>query len=401
MATVSPGGAHERFLATRYFPALDGLRAIAVSAVVFHHSTSRPLPGFLGRGHLGVQLFFCISGFLITTLLLREQRESGTVSLRRFWIRRSLRIFPLYYAVLGLFALFMAGAHDGPSRTHFFGNLPFFLSYTGNWWVDYGVPHAVVFGFAWSLATEEQFYALWPPLLKASKRVWPALLVLSCLLTVDQLAERGGLGFALTRHGPLERIVTSFSSSIALGALFALLLDGPRGRWLSQWFGHPAALPGCALLALALVVRPVEPFLCFEFSLAALVAASALSARGVAYRLLACAPLVQVGRASYGMYLFHVPVIGVLRLIFPEFSGFSLALFAVAHLLTFGLASSSQRWFEQPFLRLRARFGAGELASPALSGATRQSVVVGVSAAAGGIAEEPAPVLELNRARID
>ena len=69
--------------------------------------------------------------------------------------------------MLAAFALFMAVANESPSRAQFFENLPLFASYTGNWWVAYGVSHAVVFGFAWSLATEEQFYVLWPLLLKA------------------------------------------------------------------------------------------------------------------------------------------------------------------------------------------------------------------------------------------
>lgn len=401
MATASPCSAHERFLAASYFPGLDGLRALAISAVVFHHSTSRPLPGFIGRGHLGVQLFFCISGFLITALLLREKRESGSIALGRFWIRRSLRIFPLYYTVLGLFALFMAFADTSPARAQFFGNLPFLLSYTGNWWVNYGVPHPVVFGFAWSLATEEQFYALWPPLLKASKRASLALVALLCLLGFDQLAERGGLAFALTRHGPVERIVTSFSSSIALGALFALVLDGPHGHRLAKWLGHSLALPSCAALALLLVVRPVEPFLCFEFTAAALVAAAALREDGGRFRLLSSTPLVQVGKASYGMYLFHVPVIGGLRRVFPEFFGSSLGFFAAAFLITFALASASHRYFEMPFIRLRSRFGAGSSARAAQRSTTLQGVALGVGAAAGGFIEKPASVLELNRARVD
>lgn len=396
--TASSSSAHERFLASSYFPALDGLRCIAISAVMFHHSTARPLAGWVGRGHLGVQLFFCISGFLITTLLLRERRTSGSISLRRFWIRRSLRIFPLYYAVLGLFALGTAFAADSPARSQFFGNLPFFASYTGNWWVSYGAAHPVIFGFSWSLATEEQFYVLWPPLLKAIKRVPLALLALLSLLAFDQWAERGGLGFALWRHGPVERVVTSFSSSIALGALLALVLDAPAGRWLANLLGHPAALPLLACLALGLVVRPVEPFLCFELTLAALVAAAALREN----RLLSSAPLLFVGRASYGMYLFHVPVIGGLRRVFPDFLGSSAALFAVAFLLTLALASASHRWFELPFLRLRSSFGAaGSSMGGAQDGTTRQGVALGAGALAAGFAEEPAAVLELNRARVD
>jgi peptidoglycan/LPS O-acetylase OafA/YrhL len=400
--TASCSSAHERFLAKSYFPALDGLRCIAISAVVFHHSTPSQLPGWAGRGHLGVQLFFCISGFLITTLLLRERRSSGSISLKRFWIRRSLRIFPLYYAVLGLFTLGTALAAASPARSQFFGNLPFFASYSGNFWVNYGVAHPVIFGFSWSLATEEQFYVLWPPLLKAIRRVPLALLALISLLALDQFAERGGLSFALSRHGAAERVVTSFSGSVALGALLALVLDAPWGRSLANLLGHRAALPLLACLAFGLVLRPVEPFLCFELTLASLVAAAALRENRSRYELLSSAPLTFVGRASYGMYLFHVPVLGGLRRVSPDIFGPSGTLFAVAFALTLALASVSHRFFELPFLRLRSRFGAaGSSMGVAQDGTTREGVALGLGALAAGFAEEPTAVLELNRARVD
>ena len=137
------------------FGALDGLRALSIVPVVWHHATPHPLDGVLGRGPLGVDLFFATSGFLITTLLLRE-REGGGIDLRAFYTRRTLRIFPLYYFVLGgfvLHAIFVRA--PGPVRDHFLASVPSYATYTSNWFVDNAVPHAVVFSFAWSLATEE------------------------------------------------------------------------------------------------------------------------------------------------------------------------------------------------------------------------------------------------------
>jgi peptidoglycan/LPS O-acetylase OafA/YrhL len=394
--------AHDRFLSRSYFPALDVLRCIAISAVVFHHSTSRPLPGWLGRGHLGVQLFFAISGFLITTLLLREQRETATIALQRFWLRRSLRIFPLYYAVLGAFALFTIAAGAGPAQAQFWHNLPYFASYSCNWFVDYGVPHVVVFGFAWSLATEEQFYALWPLLIRTLRHARWVILALLTMMIVDQLAEHKRLVFLLGRHTALESLVTSFSPSIALGALFALGLEGPHGRSLSRVLAHRAALPACAALAALLVVWPSGPFLCFEFVLSALVAAAALREPSPRFALLSSAPLIAVGRASYGIYLFHVPVIGALRRILPALSDWAGALFVLALPVSFALASVSFRWFETPFLRLRPRAANGRLASrPALGAAATEQIALGASVATRGLTEEPAAVFELNRARID
>src|SRR5579872_1045252 len=92
---------HQRYLSTKYFPSLDGLRAISILAVIWYHD---PLLRLIWRtGFLGVHLFFVISGFLITTLLLREKSEFGKISLKNFYIRRTLRIFPAYYLTLGLF----------------------------------------------------------------------------------------------------------------------------------------------------------------------------------------------------------------------------------------------------------------------------------------------------------
>ena len=207
-----------------HFVALDGLRAASIVPVVWHHCTPRPLEGALGRGPLGVDLFFALSGFLITTLLLRERRRTQTVRLGAFFARRSLRLFPLYYLVLALYAAY-AGLVLGPTPvgSHFFRCLPFYATYTGNWFSP-AVDHAVLFAFSWSLATEEQFYVLWAPALRVLRgHVAPALLMIG-LVALDQLAERDVVGDAPLAH----RMVTSFATPIGLGCLVALALDHER-----------------------------------------------------------------------------------------------------------------------------------------------------------------------------
>src|SRR5262245_42928263 len=98
--------AHHTFLSHRYFPLLDGLRCLSIVAVVWFHASGGTFSsGVLARGSSGVSLFFVISGFLITTLLLREQSATGNISLKRFYLRRTLRIFPLYYAILALYVV--------------------------------------------------------------------------------------------------------------------------------------------------------------------------------------------------------------------------------------------------------------------------------------------------------
>ena len=159
-------GTYERFQRSRRFSALDGLRAISVLAVVWHHTEGVGRDGLLGRGYLGVQMFFAISGFLITTLLLRERARTGCISLRKFYARRTLRILPLYYAVLITYTVLVAALRGGTVEAHeFWRHLPSFATFTSNWFVDVSSDTDVTFYFAWSLATEVHFYLFWPPLL--------------------------------------------------------------------------------------------------------------------------------------------------------------------------------------------------------------------------------------------
>ncbi|HEX8824759.1 MAG TPA: acyltransferase, partial [Archangium sp.] len=172
---------HQAFLNTKTFGALDGLRAFSILSVVLYH-VAETHEGLVGRLYLGVSLFFAISGFLITTLLLRERDKTGDISLKGFYARRSLRIFPLYYAVLGLYAaLVFVSEKDPVVRGDFFSNLPAFLTYTSNWFVPPAADKRVIFYFAWSLATEEQFYLLWPGVMRALRRAGAALFMTGLL----------------------------------------------------------------------------------------------------------------------------------------------------------------------------------------------------------------------------
>jgi peptidoglycan/LPS O-acetylase OafA/YrhL len=351
--------ARQRFLTTAYYPAFDGLRCAAICAVVWHHSLPRPLPGVLGRGYLGVPLFFALSGFLITTLLLAERRLTGEIALGSFWMRRCLRIFPLYYAVLLLFAFSLAVREPSEARQHFFRSLPFYVSYTSNWFVDYGVAHPIWFGFAWSLSAEEQFYAWWPALLRQCQRwtSWAAVGALLGLLGLSQLTERGVFASWISPHGVAERVLTSFAASMSLGALLALLMAERRAfAWVWRVLGRRASAPVCLLALATFVWRPPTPFLLFELLLACLVAACALQPAPGWLRAAATRPLLHLGRVSYGMYLFHVPVLGLLRRCLPWLVERPACLFPLALGVTWGAATLSYRYLESPILKLQARY---------------------------------------------
>lgn len=345
---------YERYRESRYFPSLDGLRALAILAVIWHHSSPVQVLGVLGRGHLGVRLFFAISGFLITELLLSEAR-AGQIRLSAFYARRAARLLPLYYVVLLAFTCYAYLLDPGSAqRQHFFQSLPFYLTHTANWFVHYAVGHPILFAFAWSLSAEQQFYALWPPLVALCRRLAPAgyrswLALIACaLIGVDQLAERGLFEVWLPARSVAWEIVTSFIASLGFGALLACLLDEPKVfPWLRALLGQRWSAPLLALAVAGLVVSPPSAFVLFELLLAALVASSALGPQFELQRLLSLPWLRHVGQVSYGMYLLHVPLLGLLRKL-PLLGASTALTFSLGAGLSVVVASLVERSFERP-----------------------------------------------------
>src|SRR5215210_240487 len=198
------------FKSTRGFNALQQLRTISVLLVLAYHMQD-PLWGPL-RGFLGVTVFFVISGFLITTLLLREEARTGSVSLKRFYIRRVFRILPIYYLTFLLFAVLILGLGLGSEVDRFEDALPYFVSYQNEF------APAAPFGHSWSLAIEEKYYLAWPLLAFAIvplRRYRPA--VASGLLGVAVLSELVGLSYA-----PIY-------APILAGCILAILMNDASG----------------------------------------------------------------------------------------------------------------------------------------------------------------------------
>ncbi|MBX3203526.1 MAG: acyltransferase [Labilithrix sp.] len=358
IATESIPGSHPSPDAARpWFPSLDGLRCLAILPIVWHHSTPRQLDGVLGRGPLGVDLFFAVSGFLITSLLLHERRTTGRVALGRFWARRSLRIFPLYYLVLGAFVLHAVFLRaPGPARDHFLGSVPFYATYTSNWFLHGAVDHPIVFAFAWSLAAEEQFYLLWPPVLRLLRGALGPALVMSALVALDQGAERGWFASFLD-EGLALRMARSFATPIGLGALLAIAAGAPTTAAPVRAL---LARRGSSLVALALVVAAAVlawPLLPTHLAMAALVGACALRRDHLLAPLLENRVVRHVGVVSYGVYLLNVPIVSACRRLVGEQS--SLLLFAVSTVASVAVATVTWRYVERPFLALRERLRAG------------------------------------------
>jgi peptidoglycan/LPS O-acetylase OafA/YrhL len=320
------------------------------------------MEGVLGRGPIGVELFFALSGFLITSLLLHERREGG-IDLRAFWVRRSLRIFPLYYLVLSGFVLHaLLVRPDGPVRDHFLQTVPFYATYTSNWFSYKAVDHGIVFAFAWSLAAEEQFYLLWPPILRAFRTRLVPVIAMSALVLLDQSAERGWLG-SILEEGLVLRMMRSIATPIGLGALLALANDHPKtAKVLRAFVGQRWSSAVCLAGVVVALVRP-WPLFETHVALALLVGSCALRRDHFLAPLLENRLVRHIGMVSYGIYLLNCSVVGVVRRLLGAEAN-AVLVFAITISASVIVATVAYQKVERPFLALRDRFRAPDRSRP-------------------------------------
>jgi len=356
--------AYNKFREVRYFGSLDGLRAISILGVVWFHTwfitpyypVLRAIP-VLRLGEFGVHVFFGISGFLITTLLLREQERYGAISLRDFYIRRALRIWPVYYATVAVYVALVLVTENGTDRGRlFFHYLPGYLTYTFTWFAG-SATSGVIFNFAWSLATEEQFYCFWPAVVRFL-RGWGAAAVMIGLTAVHLAVRYGLLVTVLPQDSLIERIIGSVAVPICLGSLLAQALDTTRGfRALYPILGQAWSAPAMAAL-LAVALFPIEPIWPLAWTaVALLVGACVIREDNGLAPLLRFKPLAFVGVVSYGMYLFNTLVVRAVLMVLDRVGwGHPLIAMPFTVGLTVLAAFLSYRYFEMPFLALKSRF---------------------------------------------
>ncbi len=341
------------FKEQRHFGSLDGLRAISILAVIWHHchTFSDQSWHISAAGAQGVTLFFAISGFLIVTLLLRERDAHGAIQLSKFYARRAFRIFPLYYLVLCIYiaVVWIFERHTNTGQ-EFFNNLLYFATYTSNWFVS--LEGRVIFYFVWSLAVEEQFYMVWPWVERhlTSKTAFMAMAGIVLMVGIWQLFSSAGV--AMAAKLPL---------AIGGGVLLAHGLHSKRGFALAWVFlGWRWCSVAMAVLCLALLAYPFKGgALLVSFAFVFLVAACVIREdHGLALPL-KLRPLVYLGTISYGMYLLHMLSKNAVQRLAGAVIGSHLpesVLFAATVAVSVCAATLSFRYFETPFLRLKSRF---------------------------------------------
>lgn len=363
-----------------YHPELDILRFFAFFLVFLHHSVphdpifwtrygvplalARVVAGIGAMGAFGVDVFFALSAYLITELLLREKALIGDLDLRSFYARRILRIWPLYFfflALAGVLTFVVPGQKIGWQASLAF----LFLS--GNWWIVFrGFPSSVIFPL-WSVSIEEQFYLFWPPVVRRLRAVHMSFL--ACAMMAIAWLTR----FYVVSHHAGETQVWCNTLArldpIAAGILVAVFLRGEAPRFSAKMRVLMIAFAGICL-ALAgnywsikadplTTARILAGYPAVAIGAAALLLGILSHAQVTARVSITKTALVYLGKISYGLYVYHVLGLMVSDFAVPRAEATLpryLVRVAVAFSLTLALSAASFRWLETPFLNLKQRF---------------------------------------------
>lgn len=320
----------------KYNPALDGLRAVAIILVLACHTAGFALPG----GWIGVDVFFVLSGYLITSILMRELMESGRIDMGRFYARRALRLLPAL-AILALFQLVRSrfSPNGGEIREATLVGVIYLENWNSvfMWWPP------DLMGHTWSLAVEEQFYLVWPVLLILVAHRKPLAWI--CGAAVAMVAARiicARLGYAETT---LQNSMGLRPVGLLVGCALALV------QWKAPTWSASVALAGIVVLAV-FVNRYPALYLVAPFAVSL---ATAVVIAGAKSGLLTWQPLRYIGRISYGIYLYHWPLFILGEKLKPPGAGHWYALALIA--LIVGAAALSYELVEKPILRMKDRIG--------------------------------------------
>lgn len=341
-----------------YRPALDGVRGLAILLVLTVHTNHLFGWSLLKGGSIGVDIFFVLSGFLITCLLLEEWAGTGTVNLRHFYLRRCLRLVPALILLLIILVLLSDFLFSPQEAIQTRQTVPIALLYLTDFFASLA-PERVLGALrhTWSLAMEEHFYLLWPPLLLvllktgASKRVLFALTVSLALAICFHRAMlfQFGLSPARTYYGFDTR-----ADSLLIGCAAAMSASWGLLRGMSRL----NALAVAVIVAMAIATDFASPimheggFTILAATTALIIINLVLTETGILHAVVKSRPLVWIGRISYGLYLWHYPMFKWSKYLNAPWP----VKLVLAVLATFAVTSLSFYLMERPLLQLKKRF---------------------------------------------
>lgn len=354
---------YDQYRANTLFGSLDGLRFLCITLVIWHHTPiwTELSPIFFSRGHTGVDFFFVLSGFLITTLLLREDDRTGTINLKGFYWRRILRIVPIYFLVV-----IVAAAYEILVRGETFALnlLPYYFLFLSNF---IAVEHIGFLDPTWSLSVEEQFYLVWPALLLFLPRRWlvPALVVLISWNVAVALDVFDLIGITALEVGLLSFGIRGPTyAPILMGALIAVLLHHRSGFALLSGLTRAKLAPWALLIGLGLayallpdILRGWPNLVVHTLMCLMLTSLVVREDNGMA-GLLQWRPIARVGQISYGMYLYHLFALALVSKAFSVAGVFHFGWWGVLvayFCVTIVISEISFRTFEAYFMGLRKR----------------------------------------------
>jgi peptidoglycan/LPS O-acetylase OafA/YrhL len=383
---------HER-TSFGYKPALDGLRAVAVGSVIAFHFGAAAMPG----GFLGVDTFFVLSGYLITSLLLTEWGRAGTLRFTAFWARRARRLLPALFIALAAVAIWAYFAEHSDQLASIRADSFWTLFYGANWhFISSGQSYFGLFAepsplrHAWSLAIEEQFYLLWPLITFTALRLGrgkPRFLAMFCIGGIGVSAVLLSRSFVASDPSRAYYGTDTRASQLLVGALLAILLVrwAPRTR-VTRGAMQTVGAIAAGLCVIAFTVADDRDawlyhggFLAFAVATAVVIAAIVQPAHTPLSRLLSLRPVRWVGQISYGLYLWHWPAQIAISEGHTDLRGWDLAVVRLA--VTFGAATLSYYLVERPIRHGALRGWTARLAAPVGAGVVGVTILAATSGA--------------------
>lgn len=363
-----------------HFKNLDTIRFIAASMVVTAHvilpafkywnienSIAWSFLSFIGSGSLGVQIFFVLSGFLISYLLIKEHEKQQAISLKKFYMRRILRIWPLYFLVMLFSFLIIPYLKSFQGNVIHFEDLPYYLSFTSNFAVLHNIgSETIAKSITWSIAIEEQFYVFWPLLFLFPKRTWLFSILFIILFSLGFQIIHSDEYYVLYLH------TISLLSDLAIGGLLAFLIKDSKK--IKSFFENATNITHLFLFAAPLIIFFYgEGIFHFQYgvilqrfsmslSIALLISAQALSKKHSVFHLSNWKCATRLGKYTYGIYLIHPIVVELITMVvfylkipntsFISAMAIGLTIFIVSVLLSI----ISYKYYESRFLKIKEKY---------------------------------------------